>query len=282
MPSPWMVPCRHPLERWLCPNTRQGPLRSPTDRVPPAGCPSLRAREAHCSGSSDEKVHRPRRARTRLLPRGGADAAFQTYGANKRMESSKDSLRWKDLSDCLRQSTHGRSVLVAVSVGVAPVVLARAEAAASRRGADGTEDVERDGEDGVVAAGGDLHQRLQVTQLQRGGVAAEYVRGHGELLGGLVFALSGDDLRATLALSLGLSGDGPLHLRGQVDVLHLHVGDLDAPRVRARVEHLLDFVVDALALAEELVQLHLTQNRAERRLRELAGGVEIVLHLEHG
>jgi len=49
-----------------------------------------------------------------------------------------------------------------------------------------------------------------------------------------------------------------------------------------RVEHLLDFAVGALALAEELVQLHLAEDGAQRGLRELADGVEAVLHLEHG
>ena len=68
---------------------------------------------------------------------------------------------------------------------------------------------------------------------------ADHVGGLGELGGGLELALGVDDLRASLALGLGLSGDRVLHPLGDLDVADLDGGDLDPPRLGLRVDHVL-------------------------------------------
>ena len=64
-------------------------------------------------------------------------------------------------------------------------------------------------------------------------------------------------------------------------MLDLDVGHLDAPGVGLRVEHLLDVEVELLALGQQLVELVLAEHRAQRGLRELAGRLEEVRHLDH-
>ena len=91
-----------------------------------------------------------------------------------------------------------------------------------------------------------------------------------------------DDLGPLLALRLGLLGHGPLHLLGQVHGLDGHLGDLHAPGVRVLVDDLLEHGRQALALGEELVEVGLPQDAAQRGLGLLARGVEVVLHLHDG
>src|SRR4029077_5395579 len=67
----------------------------------------------------------------------------------------------------------------------------------------------------------DFDQRLQVAQLQRDRVLLDHDRGVFQLLGRLELALGVDDLRATLALRLGLTRHRLLHPRRDLDVLHL-------------------------------------------------------------
>ena len=46
------------------------------------------------------------------------------------------------------------------------------------------------------------------------------------------------------------------------------------------VDHLLELLVELLALGEEVVQLDLSEDRPQRRLRQLGGGVHVVLDLD--
>ena len=79
----------------------------------------------------------------------------------------------------------------------------------------------------------DLEQRLQVAQLQRDRMLLDHERGVLQPLGRLELALGVDDLRAPLALGLGLARHRALHARRDLDVLHLDGRDLDAPRRRS-------------------------------------------------
>ena len=89
-----------------------------------------------------------------------------------------------------------------------------------------------------------------------------------------------DDLGPPFALGLGLAGHRALHPVRQVHVLHFDGRDLDAPRLGPLVDDPLEHGVDLLAVAEQFVELHLAEHGAERRLRQLAGGVEVVLDLD--
>ena len=103
----------------------------------------------------------------------------------------------------------------------------------------------------------DLGQGLQVAELQGRGLLLDHLGRLGQLAGGLELALGVDDLGPPLALGLGLPGHGALHLLGQVDVLDLDRGDLDAPGVGAPRRGSLQLGVELLALGEQLVQLGL-------------------------
>ncbi len=120
-----------------------------------------------------------------------------------------------------------------------------------------------------VLVGADLAQRLQVAQLQRHRVVADHVGGVGELGRRLELALGVDDLRAALALGLGLAGDRVLHPLGDLDVLDLDRRDLDPPRLGLRVDHVLERLVEMLALGQQRVEVGATQHRPQRRLRDL-------------
>jgi hypothetical protein len=48
------------------------------------------------------------------------------------------------------------------------------------------------------------------------------------------------------------------------------------------VDHLLQHLAQVLALGEQLIEVGLAQDAAQRRLRLLARGVEEVLHRDHG
>ena len=98
-----------------------------------------------------------------------------------------------------------------------------------------------------------------------------------ELLGRLQLALGVDHLGPALALGFGLARHRALHLRRQIDVLYFDGRHLDAPVLRARVDRLAQDRVDLIAVREQLVHFGLAQHRPQRRLRELARGVEVVL-----
>ncbi|MCY1365131.1 hypothetical protein D9M69_519650 [compost metagenome] len=89
-----------------------------------------------------------------------------------------------------------------------------------------------------------------------------------------------DHLGAPLALGLGLPRDRAHHRLVQVDVLDLDVRDLDPPRIGLRIQHLLDIEVELFPLGQHLVQFVLAEHRAQRGLRELAGGLQEVRHLD--
>ncbi|MPN25258.1 hypothetical protein SDC9_172665 [bioreactor metagenome] len=88
-------------------------------------------------------------------------------------------------------------------------------------------------------------------------------------------------LGAALALGLGLPRDGPDHGFGQIDLLDLHVRNLDAPGVGLRIQRLLDVQVQRFTLCQHLVELMLAQYGAQHGLRELTGGLQIIDHLDH-
>src|SRR3954470_20449528 len=145
------------------------------------------------------------------------------------------------------------------------------------------EKLDGQGEDGGRRLlGADLDERLQVPELQRRRMRFDDVGGHAELLRGLVLALGRDDLGAPLALGLRLARHRPLHLGREVDRLHLDGADLDAPGLGMEVEDLLQLLVDLLPLGEEIVELQLPEGGSERRLGELGGRVEEILHLDDG
>ena len=102
------------------------------------------------------------------------------------------------------------------------------------------------------------------------------LRGRFELAGGV------NDLRALLALGLGLPRHRALHVGRQIDVLHLDRRHLDAPRLGVLVEDLLQLLVQPLALRQQVVELDLAEHAAQRRLRELRGRVEVVLDFHDG
>src|SRR5471032_1430610 len=148
---------------------------------------------------------------------------------------------------------------------------------------EGGDQIDGHGKDGGRSLlGADLHQRLQVAQLQRGRVRVDDVRRHAQLLRCLIFAFGSDDFRAPLALRFGLPGHRALHLRRQVELLHFHGSDLDAPGLGVLIEDLLQLLVDLLPLREQVVEVELAQSRTQGRLRELGGRVEEVLHLDDG
>ncbi len=64
---------------------------------------------------------------------------------------------------------------------------------------------------------------------------------------------------------------------GRSNVAHLDEHNLDAPGLRALVDHLLELLVDPIALTQELVQLMLTEDAAQGRLSEQEGRLGKVL-----
>ena len=100
-----------------------------------------------------------------------------------------------------------------------------------------------------------------------------------KLVGGLELALGGDDLRAPLALGLGLARHRPLHRLRDLDVLDLDRRDLDAPRLGLLVDDPLQLVVQAVALREQRVQLGAAEHGAQSRLGDLRRRQQVVLDL---
>ena len=134
---------------------------------------------------------------------------------------------------------------------------------------------------GRIVLGRDLGERLQIAQLQRDGALAHDLGGFRQALRGLEFPLRCDYLRTPFAFGLGLRRDRALHVLRQVDILELDQHHLDAPRLGLRVDHFLNFRVELLALAQQIVELGLAANRSQRRLRKLHRAVQVVAHLGH-
>ncbi len=145
---------------------------------------------------------------------------------------------------------------------------------------EGLEELDRDREDDRrVVRRADLEQRLQVAELHGDRLLRHHRRGVLEPLGGLELALGRDDLRAPLALGLGLARHRALHVARDLDVLHLDDRDLDPPRRGCLVDDRLEDLVDLVALGEQLVEDVLPEHRPERRLRDLRRRDHVVLDL---
>src|SRR5216117_3591533 len=97
----------------------------------------------------------------------------------------------------------------------------------------------------------------------------------------LELAVRVDDLGPPLALGLRLLRHRALHVLRQIDLLDLHGRDLDAPGLGVLVDDPLELLVDLVTRREEVVELDLAEDAPERRLRDLRGRVEIVLHRDH-
>ena len=91
----------------------------------------------------------------------------------------------------------------------------------------------------------------------------------GELFGSLKFPVGVDDLGPALALRFGLARNRPLHILGQVHLLHFHLGHLDAPGLGMLIENGLQARVELFALGEQIIQFHFTQHRTKAGLRQL-------------
>ncbi len=81
-----------------------------------------------------------------------------------------------------------------------------------------------------------------------------------ELLRSLKLTLRIDHLRTPQALRLGLFGDRTDHRFIEIDMLELHVGDLDAPGVRLFIEDLLNIHVDLIPLSQHLIEIVLSND----------------------
>src|SRR2546423_1735745 len=76
-------------------------------------------------------------------------------------------------------------------------------------------------------------------------------------------ALGVDYPRPAPRLGLGLTGDRMLHRLGDLDVLDLDRRDLDPPRLGVGVDHVLQLLVQSLALGQQRVQVRAAEHRAE-------------------
>src|SRR5947209_1158576 len=91
-----------------------------------------------------------------------------------------------------------------------------------------------------------------------------------------------DDLGALFAFRFSLLGHGTEHRLGQINLLHLHVGDLYAVRRGVLVENALDAGVQLVAVGQQFIEVHFTQDGAQGGLGKLLGLVIVVLHLHDG
>ncbi len=66
---------------------------------------------------------------------------------------------------------------------------------------------------------------------------------------------------------------------GDLDVLDLDRRDLDPPRLGLRVDHVLELLVEAVALGQQRVEVGAAEHRAQRRLRDLERGAVEALDL---
>src|SRR5258708_5235445 len=110
-----------------------------------------------------------------------------------------------------------------------------------------------------------LGPRLEVAQLQRARLTAEARRGIGELLAGDELALRVNDFRALLTLGFGLASHGALHGLWQLEVAHLDAGDFHAPGACLGVDDLLQLGIDLVAFGQQVIEVRLAQDAAQRR-----------------
>ena len=144
------------------------------------------------------------------------------------------------------------------------------------------EQLEGQGEDDRgVLLDGDLRQGSQEPKLEGLGIRGNDIGGLGELARCLELAFGMDDFGPAFALGLGLLGDGPDHVLRKIDMLHLDHLDLDAPRVGALVDDLLELGVELLPLRKEVVKTDLPEDAPERGLGELGSRVEVILDIDY-
>src|SRR6266478_3444503 len=135
--------------------------------------------------------------------------------------------------------------------------------------------------DGRAALTRDIEQGREITQLHRLRHRRQDLGGVEQLLRRLLLSLRIDDLGAADAFGLGLAGDRSDHALVEIDALDLHGRHLDTPPLGLLVEHVLDVGIELVALGQHLVEVVLAEHPAQRGLRELAGGGEIVVDLNH-
>src|SRR6266851_5703902 len=123
-------------------------------------------------------------------------------------------------------------------------------------------------DNGAVLFGGDLSQRLQVPQLQRCRLTVDHLSGGRELLACAELPFRVDDFGALLPLGFGLLSHRPLHRLGELDVAHFDARHLDPPAARLLVDDFLEPLIDLVALAQQMVQVRLAENAAQRRLSD--------------
>jgi hypothetical protein len=99
-----------------------------------------------------------------------------------------------------------------------------------------------------------------------------------ELHRGLVFALSGYDLRPTLAFGLSFLRHGALHVVGQSNVFDLDRRHLRSPRLGVPVDRILDLLVNARSVRKKLIKAKSANNIAHRCLADLIDRVVDILN----
>jgi hypothetical protein len=85
------------------------------------------------------------------------------------------------------------------------------------------------------------------------------------------------DFRARLPFSLRLLCHRPLHRLWQLDVAAFALGHLDTPGACLLVDHFLQALVDTIALGQQMIEIRLAENAAQRGLpdqRRRAHGVD--------
>src|SRR5690606_23359633 len=101
----------------------------------------------------------------------------------------------------------------------------------------------------------------------------------GQRLRGLAHTFGVNDLGTPFALGLGLAGNRTHHTFVQIDVLDLDVGHLYTPAVGLGVKNFLHVEIELLALGKHFIEIMFAQHGAQGGLGELAGGFQVMLHL---
>src|SRR5208283_1867207 len=124
--------------------------------------------------------------------------------------------------------------------------------------------------------------RLQISQLDTGGLGRQEMGCIHQALGGGELALGVDDFRALLALGLGLLGHGAQHGLGHIHLFDLDVGDFHAPGRGVLIEDALQAQVDLVAVGEEFVEFLLAEHRTQSSLRKLRSLVGVIGDFDDG
>src|SRR5581483_2486967 len=125
---------------------------------------------------------------------------------------------------------------------------------------------------------GYFDKTLQESEVHGCGVLSNDLSRIGQFLRGLKFPFRVNDLGASFALRLRLSGHGALHVCGQIDVLQLYQDYFDPPGLGLGIEDLLNSQVDLFPLSQQLVEQSLPAGAPQRDLGQLRAGEQIILH----